>query len=290
MPGQEFGVLVGVGPKGVHDGVVDLAVAEARRRGTGVELVHVVHSLAGAPGGFDQVQLVDREVSRVGRELLTRTAELVRERAGGALPIGTQLLDGPIVSTLVGRAAEADLVVLERLESGLERLLTMSVSSRVAAHAPTPVVVVPRGWTPADPAGPVTVGVDDPREAFGQVAPALEYAELAGLPLVALHALWLAEPYQGVVFADGGREQWVTHARAGLEDSLGELSLRARVELTDDVRWARPVDALVEATRRSSVLVLGRRPGEHPWGGTLGAITRTVLRHAECPVLLVDRT
>ena len=43
------------------------------------------------------------------------------------------------------------------------------------------------------------------------------------------------------------------------------------------------------ATKTSYLLVLSRRD-EHPLGAHLGPMTRTVLRHAEGPVMVVGRT
>ena len=86
----------------------------------------------------------------------------------------------------------------------------MSVSTRVAAHAHAAVLVVPAGWRRGSyPPGPVTVGVDDPGQALDQVEPALAYARDLGRPLVVLHAAWLAEPYQDLVFGNTTREAWV---------------------------------------------------------------------------------
>jgi nucleotide-binding universal stress UspA family protein len=273
MNGSE--VLVAVGPDGVHEGALDLAAAEAERRGTGVLLLHVVH-------GLGETQDLDHALTAVGHRVLTDAAD----RLEGRIPFTTEIATGPVAATLAERAASAGLVVLERREVGsVERLLTMSVSTRVAAHAQAPVAVVPAGWT-APPGGrPVTVGVDDPRLADGQLLAALDLARGTKRRLVVLHAAWVPEAYQAMVAGDD-RGRWVRQGTEALTATLARIGATDEVEV--DVRWHRPVDALVLAAQRSSVLVLGRRPGR--LGVHLGGLTRTVLRHAEAPVLVVDRS
>lgn len=290
MTSNEHGVLVAVGPDGIHDGAIELAAAEARTGGTGVELVHVVHSLVVVPqADVQRAESVDRALTKVGREVLTDAADRMRRRLGGHHQVTTELLTGPVAATIVDRAGGADIVVLERRDVGpVERLVTMSVSSRVAAHARTPVAVVPAHWVPCAEALPVTVGVDHPADALGQVEHAAAYAHLVGRPLVVLHAVWLAEPYQDMVFMDYTRAAWVGDATKQVRSSLRALGDRADPELVVDVRWTRPTEALVEATTTSSVVVLSRRP--HGRSSHLGPVTRAVLEHAVGPVLVVDRT
>src|SRR5262245_30437575 len=109
-----YGVLVAVGADGIGDGALDLAASEARRRGTGVELLHVVHSLVVASSAVGQAESVDRVMSKVGRRVLTDAAARMRLRLDDRQPLTTQILYGPVAATLVERAADADLVVLER--------------------------------------------------------------------------------------------------------------------------------------------------------------------------------
>lgn len=288
----EFGIVVAVGPEGVGGATLDFVAAEALRRGTGVELVHVVHAMVAMPASLEQVQAVDGAIRKVGRQVLTAAAIALRPRLGGRVPLNTEIVTGPVVTTLADRADFADLIVVERREvSPLERLLTMSISTRVAAHTHTPVVVVPRSWSgDLGPDLAVTVGVDQPLDALHQVETAQDYASDSGRPLRVLHAAWLAEPYQGMVLAGYPRREWVGNAERELATGLEKLRDQPDTRLESEVQWARPVDLLVDATRSSAVLMLNRRMGEHPMGGHLGQVTRTVLHHAECPVMVVDQT
>ncbi|WP_395691465.1 universal stress protein [Nocardioides sp.] len=292
MTDTEYGVLVAVGPDGAHDGALDLAACEAVRRRTGVLLLHVVHSIRSAPSAVQQVDSLDRTLTRVGTDVLRDAAERLRTRLDGRAPMTTELATGPVAGTIAVRAADCELLIMERRDTGwAERLLTMSVTTRVATHTATPVIVVPEGWRHKydEAALPVTVGVDRPLDAQDQVETALVYARDAGRRLVVLHAAWLAEQYQDLGFSNSTRDHWRHEAQRELELALSKVPDLYTVDVTVDVPWRRPADALVGATKTSYLLVLNRRD-EHPLGAHLGPMTRAVLRHAEGPVMIVGRT
>ena len=54
------------------------------------------------------------------------------------------------------------------------------------------------------------------------------------------------------------------------------------------VTHGRPADALVEESHRAGLLVVGRHRHSIPLGPHLGSVARAVLRHATCPVTVVD--
>jgi nucleotide-binding universal stress UspA family protein len=287
----ELGILVAVGPDGLGDGTLNLAASEALRRGMGVELLHVIHAVVvRVPPRVDEETDVDRLVNKVGREVLSSAADRMRQRVGDRVAVDANLLYGPIGSTIGDRGSKGQLIVLERRDVGtLERVLTMSVSSRVAAHASVPVLVVPHSWSSERASRlPITVGVTSTDDIRSEVPQTLEFARATGRPLVVFHASWIAEPYQPAVFSDYSPERWVADTRREFEPALADV-VGPDDDVTLDVRWARPVDALIDATRRSAQLVLGRRTATRPLAAHLGPVTRAVLHHAECPVLVVDR-
>ena len=53
-------------------------------------------------------------------------------------------------------------------------------------------------------------------------------------------------------------------------------------------RHQRPADALVDESRRASLLVIGRRDPRLPHGSHIGPVARAVLRRSECPVMVID--
>ena len=109
MTSTEYGVLVAVGANGIHDGALTFAAAEARRRGTGVELLHVVHSpvtvvsTAEQMQRLGQVQLAEAVRSRLRKQASARPdllAQLLRQyaaqdRTDVAAEIAVQILRQP---------------------------------------------------------------------------------------------------------------------------------------------------------------------------------------------------
>ena len=84
-------------------------------------------------------------------------------------------------------------------------------------------------------------------------------------------------------------EEWAKRSAVeiqGVLDALGEETTHIPVEI--DARHAYPADALVEASRTSDLLVIGRHDPAVPLGSHLGPVARAVMREAACPVLLAD--
>lgn len=282
-----YGVLVPVGPDGVGDGTLDVAATEAVRLGTGVLLLHVVHSLVADSVSTERLESFDAALTKVGRTALTEAEAQMRRRLDGRLPVTTEIVFGHVAHTIAERGSAGDTIILERRDPGvLERLVTMSVSTNVAAHAAVPVIVVPPTWSGAHAQDrPITVGVDLTPDAKADVEIALGRARDTGRAVVAFNAAWIEVPYQSVALAGYSREEWVTDSTESLAATLEGVAGTGD-ELTCDVRWGRPVDALVAATDRSAELVLRRRPATRLHGAYLGPLTRAVLHHAHCPVVV----
>lgn len=291
-PATATGILLPVPSRGLDDAALDAAADEARTRGCGIALAHVVHVTIGVPASADQVHEVDSSLGEVGHAVLTAAADGLHERLGDDVPVTSELFFGPVVPTLVERSASAEVVLVPRRDlSRLERLVTSSVSHGLAARAHVPVVSVPPGWH-RSPTRPriVTAAVDHPETSgAAEIGVALERAAATGAALHVLRAAWVPQPYQGVVFQDRTREELLVEARRELEDGTRHLvEGRPEVTVTWDVVWERPADALVRASHRSELLVLGRRHPSLPMGSHLGPVTRSVLRHAEGPVMVVE--
>ena len=219
-PATATGILLPVPSRGLDDAALDAAADEARARGCGIALVHVVHVTVGVPASSDQVHEVDSSLAEVGHAVLTAAATGLRERLGDAVPITSELFFGPVVPTLVQRSADAELVLVPRRDLGrLERLVTSSVSHGVAARAHVPVLSVPPGWR-RSPTRPriVTAAVDHPETSgAAEIGLALERAAATGAALHVLRAAWVPQPYQGVVFQDQTREELLVEARRELD-------------------------------------------------------------------------
>ncbi|CAI9407692.1 universal stress protein [Nocardioides sp. T2.26MG-1] len=281
-------VMVGVTDAKDVSGALRFAEAEARRRGVGVHLVHVTPPVPLGPVGQD-------EVDRTGRELLENTARAVGSERGGDLLVTTELVHGSVASSLVDAAEHAGLVVLQHQRMGRPGpVITLSITNPVAALSQVPVVAVPAGWRedrdgPDDPEDRITVGADSGDGAPAVVAAALAEARIRGRGVRVLHAWHFRDPYDDLVFDGPAGDAHTEERRRLLADRLaGVLGEYHDVPAELVVVHERAADALVAAGGHTSLLVVGRHRHTIPLGPHLGSVVRAVLRHATCPVMVVD--
>lgn len=281
-------VMVGVADdNGAPDsaGALRFAVAEAVRRRVGLRLVHVAPPVPLGPASQD-------EVDRTGLALLERAAGAVAVAGGGDLQVTTELVHGSVVAGLVDAADGAGLVVLQHDRMGRPGVVaTQSVTHPVAALCRTPVVAVPAGWHEdrGSTGCTITVGADSGEGAPTVVAAALAEARTRDCGVRVLHAWHLRDPYDDLVFSGAAGDAHTEERRRLLADRLaGVLGEYADVPVELAVVHRRAADALVAACSWTSLLVVGRHRHTIPLGPHLGSVVRAVLRHATCPVLVVD--
>ncbi len=275
-------IVVAVGSDG-SESALQYAVAEARRTGRPVHLVHVLQLPAGEAyaavygGALDYARAaLDEALDRAGR------------LAGGDVTVTGELVDdGWLVDDLVRATSSGqELVMQHRAFSRAHRALTGSVVQSVAGRAHAPVVSVPEGWTPGEDAV-VTAAVQDPVEASPLLRIAFEEARARSAALVVLHAWWLNSGYDAMVVGPEMRAEWSERSHAELEPVLAPLREEfPDVEVAVYVRHAPPVEAVLDAAERSELLVLGRRHHRLPFGSHLGPVVRAAIAHAKCPVLI----
>ncbi|HYF74416.1 MAG TPA: universal stress protein [Nocardioides sp.] len=279
---QSTAVMVGVAEADVS-GALRFAVAEAVRRGVGVHLVHVTPHVPLGPIAQD-------EVDEPGLALLARTAAVVRGALPDDLAVTTELVHGSVSASLVDAAERAGLVVLQHKRMGRHGLVvTQSVTNPVAALAAVPVVAVPAGWRDDAARDPVTVGADDGGGAPVVVAAALAEARVRGCGVRVLNAWHLRNPYDDLVFSGPAAQAHTEERRRLLADRLaGVLAEHADVPVELVAVHDRAADALLAVCDGTSLLVVGRHRHTIPLGPHLGTVVRAVLRHATCPVMVVD--
>ena len=158
-----------------------------------------------------------------------------------------------------------------------------SVSVAVAARAGCPVAVVrPREYAGAG----MVVGVSGDPSDQSALELALELASLAGTRADAVHAY-----VDGSVIADASRHldrsEQVSMHRRSLEEALSGLREKfPDVDLRSHLVNERPSRALVRLARGADCLVVGCR-GRTGLRAVLGSVSRDVLEHAPCTVVVV---
>jgi nucleotide-binding universal stress UspA family protein len=229
-------------------------------------------------------------------ELVDELDEIARERADEAEAVARETLadedvfrhvaTGSAVDVLLHVVRADDLLVVgSRGHGPTGRLLLGSTSTAVAAHAPCPVLVVP-GVGPSD--GPVVVGVDGSPASARVLAAARAEAARLGATLLVVSAV----PPLPSLLSDARQVHVDESERAGQARTL-VASLLADA----DVDQLPSVEVVVEAADASEVLVRHARTARMLVMGTrghgalrrllLGSVSRGVLHHAACPVLIV---
>lgn len=303
-PGNNPAIVVGV--DGSDNGLraLDWALEEAAAHRCPVRLVY-----AYVPSAHRQGERVHGASPRMiamyeeGREVFAAARAHLAGHRHADLVVGTALYEGPPAQVLIEMVSRARMCVVGRRgRGGLSSLLPGSTSMSLAVHARMPVVVVPpRGGQPADAngageangaggtAGPrVVVGVDLPAAGETAVEFAFEEALARGLPLLAVAAWDLAEPYayNPAAVAEAVAEHQARTTRSLTQTLAPWREKYAEVPVTTLVEQSRPVTALVGHSGPADLLVLGGRA--HPRSQVVaGSTTRAVLRRASCPVAVV---
>ncbi|MER7604379.1 universal stress protein [Nocardioides sp. NPDC127503] len=281
-------ILVAV--DGGEGGRAAIRYAAARRDGADLWLVHVV-DLAVATGVFypyGYSGLAD-QVREAGETVLDRAEKLAAELVG-ADRVTVTLRDGGVVAELVHIAADARMVVLgDERRHGLTRIVTGSVTGRVASRAPVPVVVVPTGWAPGHDAYRIVVGVADLDDSAELVAHALGEAADRGGELVLVHAWELPAVFYDTTLAHD-QAAWEAGARHRLMQTLDRArNLAAHAVGTEawiQIRQGQPAQLLADESKGADLLVIGRRGHAFPLR-RLGGTGHALLREAGCPVEVV---
>ncbi len=201
-------------------------------------------------------------------------------------------------------AKDAELLVLgSRGLSGIGGFMVGSVGLSVVAHAERPVVLVRVGELASDehemdPAGiptaatpfrPVVLGLDIESPDAGLIGFAFEATARRGTSLRVVHG-WNPPPY----YAYGLAVDLELHGSLALREAtaLTEFIRPWRtkypdVEVTEECHYGTPGNHLVDASRESSLIVVGRRIRRSPFGARIGPVTHAVLHHSTAPVAVV---
>jgi nucleotide-binding universal stress UspA family protein len=281
-------VVVGYDGSPDSRAALDWAVREAASRHLGVRVVYCEPDLAawdGAAATMSGAPALATTMPHHGPDLVAQAAEVVT-RAG--VPVETVATAGSTASVLVEQSRTASMVVIgSRGHGSISSAILGSTVSHVASHAHCPVIVAQERGRPD---GPVVVGVDGSPESEELVGWAIDHASRHGLALEVLHS-YAIPVYPGVVpyvppveisTATAGFEQRVTsEVLAGWREKYPD------VEITTNVAHGRPAPALVEATGRASLTVVGSHGRGAFLGMLLGSTSHSLLHNAKGSVAVL---
>jgi nucleotide-binding universal stress UspA family protein len=278
-------VVVGVDGEPGSAGAMRYAVAEARRRGTSLRLVHVVPTyLSIGPA----IPLTD--LHSVGEEILQKASQTIRD-LDRDLDFTTVITHDDRTDGLV-RAAEAEnaqLVVVGReTRRGLDRLISGTVTAGIAAHAPCDVAVVPSFWVGSDRHHRVVVGVKSRHGSHQLIAEAFAAAAARDASLTVVTAWQLPDPYFDRIEARTHADEWETEGEAVITDITADWrTAYPDVEMHARIVHGSPARVLLDAGTDSDLIVISRRRFALPPYGHLGGVGHDMLRLSDVPVLVV---
>ncbi len=291
-------VIVGVDGSPNSRAALDWAAAEAARREMPVLAVYALGmplmvSASAGPAHFDPTD----EISEQATDVLTRAATRVRElQPAVTVETETALEEAPLALLRHCRPRDV-LVVGTRGLSALASVFVGSVSIRVAAQAPCPVVVVPskEGKPATTSLKKIVVGVDDSDNARRALRVAVDLASERDAELVVVNSWEVPYPYDPVAMTamgyqpqedlfDRRSEELVAELLAEVADERREgLDIEISVVRTQDS----PVNAVLKASEGADAIVLGSRGRGTVRGLLLGSVGQGVLHRSEIPVVVM---
>lgn len=214
----------------------------------------------------------------------------------------TRLEVGDAAGAMVRLSSQARLAVVgARGRGGFVGRLLGSVSSALPAHAHCPTVVVPRDYdigegearfAPVESEAPVVVGVD--RSERSEIA--LQIAALAAAARqTTLHMLvvmpppenwggWYASLIPGTDVIEQERKELEKEVAA---DAAAVSAQHDGLPVTSEVLVSDAASELIARSGRAQLTVVGTRGHGRMASALLGSVSRTLLMHAEGPVLVV---
>jgi nucleotide-binding universal stress UspA family protein len=269
---------------------LDWAAREAVRRGLSLRVVQAWRFQPhDAIGGADQ----ETQAGWV-RDAVDEAAKAVTARHPG-LDVATEVLAGETADTLVGAAADAEMLVLGSRGYGpVVGFLLGSVGRQVIAEATRPVVLVRADDQPTGEAAgrEIVVGQQgEPEDSAEALRFAFETAAARGAGVRAVRA-WSLPP----VFAYSPGSVQLLDEAGGLEPyekkALAEALAPWRerfpdVPVAEHVEMGSAGQVLLSVAARAQLMVVGRRAHRTAVGARIGSVAHGVLHHADCPVAVV---
>jgi len=272
---------------------LDWAAREAVRRGLALR---VVQAWRFQP--YDAIDAADRE-TQAGwvRDAAEEAVKAVTARHPG-LDVGTEVLEGETVDTLVAAAAEAEMLVLGSRGYGpVVGFLLGSVGRQVLAESARPVVLVRADDQPTGEAAgrEIVVGQHGEAQDSAEVLRfAFETAAARGAGVRVVRA-WTLPPVfayspasMNLLDEAGGLEPYESKA---LEAAVAPWRERfPEVPVVEHVEMGSAAQVLLSVAVRAQLMVVGRRAHRRAVGARIGSVAHGVLHHANCPVAVVPHS
>jgi nucleotide-binding universal stress UspA family protein len=285
---QKAQILVGFDGSPDARAALDWSVREALSRALPLRILYVEPDLSGWDAAAASMSGAPTLATTPPQDAPGILDEAVGRAEAAGCRVSAEALSGPTAAILVQQSQAAQMVVIgSRGLGAVSSSVLGSVVSHVASHAFCPVVVVQAGGSPD---GPVVVGVDGSAESEETVGWAFDHASRHGLALEVLHA-YAIPVYPGVVPYVPPLE--ITRATSDFEHRVTQEVLAGwgerypDVPVTPAVVHGRPGPALIEASARASLTVVGSHGRGAFLGMLLGSTSQSLLHHAQGSVVVL---
>lgn len=282
-------IVVGIDGSTNSDAALEWAVAEASSRGVPLHVFSAgVYQGEGPKAVYDDAAVdaqIAREALAAADERLAAARSRILDSAPGLVVSVESGLDRA-ADTLVALSERAHLVVVGRSGHGpVVGAVLGSVASRLVTHAQCPVVVVHESTIAITGKRGVTVGVDGSALSELALAHAFEQASVRGVGLHVVHAWWTRATVGQT--PDTQRDQIAQERLTLSEAMVGWAEQYPDVEVKVSMPVGPAVLALTEAAHDAELLVVGSRGRGGIRALVLGSVSRGVLKHAACTVVVV---
>lgn len=293
-------VVVGVDGSAHSRAALEWAAAEAVRRGAVLRIVHalgmpVIVSAYGGPARFQPTDEINGQATSV---LTGARAHATEQEPDVETETVTALEEAPLA--LIRQSHPHDLIVIGTRGLGtVASLFVGSVSVRVAAQAPCPVVVVPhddRGRPATTSLDRIVVGIDGSRNARRALGLAVDMTAESEGELVVVNSWEVPYPYDPVAMTAAGFQPQEDVFEKQSEELVSEL-LAETLEDRDDVNievsvvrtQSNPVDAVLRAADEADAIVVGSRGRGTVRGLLLGSVSQGILHRSHIPVVVLPK-
>lgn len=279
-------IVVGVTGRGREAAALRFAAEQARVTDAEVVLAHAYD--AHRQASPTSILVDSSSAADVAEWVVKDVAEEFHELTDGVVRYRTVTAGGSPARVLVMMSHGARTIVVQhRRGAGVGRVFVGSTAHGAAAHAACPVVSVNEDWQPQAAPQEVVVGVHEdggPRQALEA---GFDWATSTGAGVRVVHGWRLDAAYDDII-SERVDAEWRADCKYALTTAVAKLSDdHPAVGVTIEVRHQWPADVLVDDSRAASLVVVGRH-ASHPWAlERLGSIARTVMAHAESPVMVV---
>jgi nucleotide-binding universal stress UspA family protein len=286
----EKSIVVGVdGSEGSFEALI-WATHHAQRTGLPLKVVTVtempaVYTAAGVPAlppGSTFDDLVQQ-----GVDVNLRAVDDAKAFDLGIEVSGTSVVGTPVVNLVEATSPGDVLVVSATSQKGRMTDVLGSVATGVVHRAHGPIVVVHGPVAHDAPVRRIIVGIDGWDESKVALDWACDLATQVGAAIELVHG-W-EYPYRTKdTTADSPKTEMLRDATALADGVVAELSVERRRTVTSThIVEGAASDALIDASKGADLLVVGSRGRGGVRSLLLGSVSRKVVQHAECTVVVI---